>query len=49
VFFVGFKGDTRDVRKEGNSKLIVPAANAADAAIIDRLKEKVGGQQTMAR
>jgi hypothetical protein len=49
VFYVGFKGDTKEPRQEGSSKLVIPAANAADARLIDRLNEKTGGQQTTAR
>lgn len=49
VYYVGFKGDARTVRKEGTNKLEIPAANAADAPLVDRLKQNAGGQQTTAR
>jgi hypothetical protein len=49
VFYVGFKGDMREPRKEGNTKLVIPAANAADAPLVDQLREKSAGQQTTAR
>ncbi|KAF8137363.1 galactose-binding domain-like protein [Boletus edulis] len=49
VYFVGFKGDSRTGRKEGTNKLEIPAANAPDAPLVDRLKQNAGGQQTTAR
>lgn len=49
LYYIGFRGDTRSQRKEGHSKLEIPAANAADASLTDRLQEKAGGQQTTAR
>ncbi|EPQ52158.1 DUF1000-domain-containing protein [Gloeophyllum trabeum ATCC 11539] len=49
IYYVGFKGDARTPRKEANSKMVVPAANAADARITDRVLEKAGAQQTTAR
>ncbi|CDO70554.1 hypothetical protein BN946_scf184579.g10 [Trametes cinnabarina] len=49
LYYIGFRGDTRSQRKEGTEKLEIPAANAADSRLIDRLQEKSGGQQTTAR
>lgn len=49
VYYVGFKGDSKTNRKEGRNKLEIPAANAADAPLVDRLKEGAAGQQTTAR
>ncbi|OJA08373.1 hypothetical protein AZE42_01002 [Rhizopogon vesiculosus] len=49
IYYLGFKGDVRTPRKEGTNKLEVPAANAADAPLVDRLAQKSGGQQTTAR
>ncbi|KAH0835929.1 galactose-binding domain-like protein [Lanmaoa asiatica] len=49
LYYVGFKGDSRTSRKEGTNKLEIPAADAADAPLVDRLKQNTGGQQTMAR
>ena len=49
LYYIGFKGDTREPRKENRSKLEIPAANAADAALADRLREKAAGQQTTAK
>ncbi|KAH9941741.1 PITH domain-containing protein [Epithele typhae] len=49
LYFIGFRGDSRSQRKEGTSKLEIPAAVAPDAKLIDRLQEKSGGQQTTAR
>ena len=49
IYYVGFKGDTRSPRKEGGSKLEVPAANAADAPLVDRVSEKNKSRQSTAR
>ncbi|KAH7910279.1 DUF1000-domain-containing protein [Hygrophoropsis aurantiaca] len=49
VYYVGFKGDVRTLRKEGTKKLEIPAANAPDAAVLDRVMEKAGAKQTTAR
>lgn len=49
IYYIGFKGDTRTPRKDTSTKLEVPAANAADALLFDRLTQKSGGQQTTAR
>lgn len=49
LYFIGFRGDSREQRKEATQKLEIPAAVAPDAKLIDRLQEKSGGQQTTAR
>ena len=49
IYYLGFKGDPKSIQHEVSSKLEVPAANAADAPLIDRVTEKTGGQQTTAR
>ena len=49
IYYLGFRGDTRYTKKEVNSKLEVPAPNAAEAALSDKVTHKVGGQQTTAR
>ncbi|KAF9023676.1 DUF1000-domain-containing protein [Hymenopellis radicata] len=49
LYYLGFKGELRTPQKDANTKLDIPAANAADAALFDRLAEKSGGQQTTAR
>ncbi|KIM67317.1 hypothetical protein SCLCIDRAFT_1210363 [Scleroderma citrinum Foug A] len=49
VYYIGFKGDCHTPRKEGTKKLEVPAHNAADAPLVDKVQQKVGGQQTTAR
>ncbi|CAA7269990.1 unnamed protein product [Cyclocybe aegerita] len=49
IYYLGFRGDMRSVKRELNSKLEVPAPNAADASLTDRVTHKVGGQQTTAR
>ncbi|KAI0252533.1 hypothetical protein BJV78DRAFT_1110581, partial [Lactifluus subvellereus] len=40
IYYIGFKGEIGILRKEGSSKLEIPAANAADASLTDRLREK---------
>ncbi len=37
------------IRKEGSNKLEIPAANAADASLIDRVQEKRAAQQPTAK
>ncbi|KII87580.1 hypothetical protein PLICRDRAFT_176377 [Plicaturopsis crispa FD-325 SS-3] len=49
IYYLGFKGDVRSPQKDPNTKLDIPAANAADAPLVDRVSEKSGGQQTTAR
>ncbi|KAL1745505.1 galactose-binding domain-like protein [Schizophyllum fasciatum] len=49
VYYLGFRGDLRNPRKDANSKLDIPAANAADAPLVDRVSEKTAGAQTTAR
>ncbi|KAL0960059.1 hypothetical protein HGRIS_011707 [Hohenbuehelia grisea] len=49
IFFMGFRGDTTSPRKDGTQKLEIPASNAADAPLVDRVTEKAAGQQTTAR
>ncbi len=49
VYYIGFKGDTTSPRKDETQKLEIPAANAADASLVDRVSEKAGSQQTTAR
>ena len=49
IYYLGFRGDMRTTRKEVNSKLEVPAPNAADAPLVDKVSTKLGGQQTTAR
>ena len=49
MYYLGFRGDSKSIKKEASSKLEIPAANAADAKLIDRLSERAAGQQTTAR
>jgi len=49
IYYIGFKGETRIIRKEGTNKLEVPAANTADASLVDRLKERGAAQQPTAK
>lgn len=49
IYYIGFKGDTKEQRSAAESKLDIRAANAADAPLVDRVTEKTAGQQTTAR
>ncbi|OCH86760.1 DUF1000-domain-containing protein [Obba rivulosa] len=49
IYYIGFRGDSRSQRRDASQKLEIPAANAADASLTDRVREKTGGQQTTAR
>ncbi|KAJ3717081.1 galactose-binding domain-like protein [Lentinula raphanica] len=49
IYYVGFKGDVRELKKDKDPQMDVPAANAADALLFDRLQDKASGQQTTAR
>lgn len=49
IYYIGFKGDMRSIKREVNSKLEVPAPHAADASLTDRVSERAAGQQTTAR
>ena len=49
VYFIGFRGDLREPRKEGTDKLPIPAANAADAPLVDKVGEKKGAAQSLAK
>lgn len=49
IYYLGFKGDVTSPKKDPNTQMEVPAADAADAPIVDRLAEKSAGQQTTAR
>jgi hypothetical protein len=49
IYYIGFKGETRITRKEGSSKLEIPAANAADSSLTDTLREKGAVQQPTAK
>ncbi|TFK38012.1 galactose-binding domain-like protein [Crucibulum laeve] len=49
IYYIGFRGDMRSVKRDVNSLLEVPAPNAADAPLVDKVTEKAAGQQTTAR
>ncbi|KAJ7065007.1 galactose-binding domain-like protein [Mycena amicta] len=49
LYYLGFKGEAKSTQREGTSKLEIPAANAADASLVDRVAEKTAGSQTTAR
>ncbi|KAF5389317.1 hypothetical protein D9757_003450 [Collybiopsis confluens] len=49
VYYIGFKGEVRELKKDKDPQMDVPAANAADAPLFDRLQDKATGQQTTAR
>jgi len=46
VYFIGFQGDMRSVKREGVPKLLVPAPNAADAALGAKEETKAGNRPT---
>ncbi|GJJ15077.1 hypothetical protein Clacol_009352 [Clathrus columnatus] len=47
IFYIGFKGDTSNPRKDVRTKIDLPAANAADAPLVDRLKDKSASHNTV--
>ncbi|KAI0298679.1 DUF1000-domain-containing protein [Multifurca ochricompacta] len=49
VYYIGFKGETKTIRKEGSNKIEIPAATAADASLTDRLREKGSARQPTAK
>ncbi|KAI5123260.1 hypothetical protein M0805_001349 [Coniferiporia weirii] len=49
IYYIGFRGDTRRVQREGTQKLEVPTANAADAPLVDSVRNKTASQQSLAR
>jgi len=49
IYYIGFKGEMRVIRKEGSNRLEIPAANAADAPLTDRLQERAAAQQPTAK
>lgn len=49
IYYIGFKGDIRELKKDKDPQMDIPAANAADAPLFDRLQDKATGQQTTAR
>ena len=46
VYYVGFRGDMRSVKREGVPKLLVPAPSAADAALGTKAETKAGNRPT---
>lgn len=44
IYFVGFKGDARNLQKDVSERLELPAANAADAPV-DRIAERAASSQ----
>lgn len=49
VYYVGFRGSTRAIQKEASEKLVIPAANAAEAPLSQRMAERSTSQQDTAR
>ncbi|OCB84857.1 DUF1000-domain-containing protein [Sanghuangporus baumii] len=49
LYYIGCKGDTRQMQNSGLQKLEVPTENAADARLIARLRDKSASQQSTAR
>jgi hypothetical protein len=46
VYFIGFRGDMRSVKREGTSKLPVVASNAADAPLGTKAETKASNRPT---
>lgn len=44
IYYIGFKGDARQHSKDSNTRMEVPAENAADAALTDAVSEKTNPQ-----
>ncbi|KAH8829011.1 DUF1000-domain-containing protein [Flagelloscypha sp. PMI_526] len=49
VYYIGFKGDLRNPKKEAGEMLDIRAENAAGADIVDRVKDRATGTQDVAR
>ncbi|PCH35338.1 DUF1000-domain-containing protein [Wolfiporia cocos MD-104 SS10] len=49
IYYIGFRGDSRSQRRDVSQMLEIPAANAADSSLVDRLAQKQGAQQPTAR
>ncbi|KZT03774.1 DUF1000-domain-containing protein [Laetiporus sulphureus 93-53] len=49
IYYIGFRGDSRSQRRDATQKIEIPAANAADATLTDRLSQKAAVQQPTAR
>ena len=49
IYYIGFKGDAPNANREAGSKLDVPAQNAADAPLVDKLAEKNAARQSTIR
>lgn len=49
LYYLGFRGSTSAPKKDVNERLEIPAQNAADAPLVDRVGEKSGAAQTTAR
>jgi len=48
IYYIGFRGERRSPQRDPNTKIDIPAANAADAPV-DRLAEKAANQQNTIR
>ena len=46
VYFIGFRGDMRSVKRDGMSKLAVLAPNAADAPLDGKAETKASNRPT---
>ncbi|KAF8524367.1 DUF1000-domain-containing protein [Hysterangium stoloniferum] len=47
IYYLGFRGDVSNPRKDTRKKIDLPAANAADAPLIDKLTDKAASQNTV--
>jgi hypothetical protein len=46
IYYLGFKGDMRHVKREVASRLEVPAQNAADATLMNKAANRAAQQPT---
>ncbi|KIJ37011.1 hypothetical protein M422DRAFT_232224 [Sphaerobolus stellatus SS14] len=49
LYFLGFRGDVSNPKKDVRKKIDLPAANAADASLVDRVSEKSAASQSTVR
>jgi hypothetical protein len=47
LYYIGFKGETREPVREAGTALEIPAQNAADSFLVDKLAEKSARHTTI--
>jgi len=47
LYFIGFRGDVSNPKKDVRSKINLPAANAADASLVEKVTDKAASQNTV--